>query len=124
MTSGYPYELKLPLAPYRFVWRDGEVAVSSGDTERIVTANNEFHAELASVAGNAVLAHLAGIVSRRVRWYYRIVAPLRAQESWAEHQELIDAVEAGDAEKASEVARRHTERTRSAHHPPAAAAIG
>ncbi len=22
MTSGYPYELKLPLAPYRFVWRD------------------------------------------------------------------------------------------------------
>jgi DNA-binding GntR family transcriptional regulator len=74
------------------------------------------------VAGNAVLAQLAGIVSRRVRWYYRMVAPLRAQESWAEHQELIDAVEAGDAEKAGEVARRHTERTRSAHHPPAAAA--
>ena len=22
MTSGYPYELKLPLAPYRFEWRD------------------------------------------------------------------------------------------------------
>jgi hypothetical protein len=22
MTNGYPYELKLPLAPYRFVWRD------------------------------------------------------------------------------------------------------
>ncbi len=22
MTERYPYELKLPLAPYRFVWRD------------------------------------------------------------------------------------------------------
>ncbi len=22
MTSSYPYELKLPLAPYRFEWRD------------------------------------------------------------------------------------------------------
>jgi len=22
MTSPYPYQLKLPLAPYRFVWRD------------------------------------------------------------------------------------------------------
>jgi hypothetical protein len=32
-------------------------------------------------------------------------------------------VEAGDAEKASEVARRHTERTRSAHHPPAAPSV-
>jgi DNA-binding GntR family transcriptional regulator len=108
------------VARLRAIWRDGEVAVTSGDTERIVAANNEFHAELASLAGNAILAQLAGIVGRRVRWYYRIVAPLRAQESWAEHLELIDAVEAGDAAKACEVARRHTERTRSAHHPPAA----
>jgi hypothetical protein len=30
MTSRYPYELKLPLAPYRFEWR-GEPAV---DTEK------------------------------------------------------------------------------------------
>ncbi len=108
-------------ARLRAIWRDGEVAVASGDTERIVAANNEFHAELANLAGNAVLAQLASIVSRRVRWYYRIVAPLRAQVSWAEHQELIDAVEAGDAEKAMEVARRHTEGTRSAHHQPDAA---
>jgi DNA-binding GntR family transcriptional regulator len=110
------------VARLRVIWRDGEAAVAAGDTERIVAASNEFHAELASVAGNAVLAQLLGIVSRRVRWYYRMVAPLRARESWAEHQELIDAVEAGDAGKASEVARRHTDRTRSAHHPPAAPA--
>jgi len=38
------------------------------------------------------------------------------------HQQLIDAVEAGDAQTASEVARRHTEKTRSAHHPPASPA--
>jgi hypothetical protein len=28
MTSGYPYELRLPLAPYRFEWRD-EAAVDA-----------------------------------------------------------------------------------------------
>ena len=28
MTTGYPYELRLSLAPYRFVWRD-EPAVSA-----------------------------------------------------------------------------------------------
>jgi DNA-binding GntR family transcriptional regulator len=102
----------------RAIWREGEIAVRSGETERIVIANNEFHAELARVAGNAVLAELAGVVSRRVRWYYRMVAPLRGQESWAEHRDLIDAVEAGDEERAAEVARKHTERTRSAYHRP------
>jgi DNA-binding GntR family transcriptional regulator len=108
------------VAQLRVIWQKGEAAVASGDAERIVTANNEFHAELARLAGNAVLADLAGIVSRRVRWYYRQVAPVRGQESWAEHLELIDAVEAGDQDGAAEVARRHTERTRSAYHRPSA----
>ena len=94
----------------------GAGAVASGETERIVAANNEFHAELARVAGNAVLADLARIVSRRVRWYYRQVAPLRGQQSWAEHRQLIDAVEAKDQERAAEIARKHTEGTRSAYH--------
>jgi DNA-binding GntR family transcriptional regulator len=108
------------VAQLRVIWQKGEAAVASGDAERIVTANNEFHAELARLAGNAVLADLAGIVSRRVRWYYRQVAPVRGHESWAEHLELIDAVEAGDQDGAAEVARRHTERTRSAYHRPSA----
>ena len=84
------------VARLRVIWHEGEHAVATGDTESVVAANNRFHAELARVAGNAVLADLAGIVSRRVRWYYRQVAPLRGHESWAEHAELIDAVAAGD----------------------------
>jgi DNA-binding GntR family transcriptional regulator len=79
------------VARLREVWRAGEAAAGSGDAGRIVAANDEFHAELAAAAGNAVLAELASIVGRRVRWYYRQVAPVRGQESWAEHQELIDA---------------------------------
>ncbi|HWG62570.1 MAG TPA: GntR family transcriptional regulator [Streptosporangiaceae bacterium] len=102
----------------RAIWEDGEAAAESCDTERIVAANNAFHAELARAAGNAVLAELAGIVSRRVRWYYRVVAPMRGHESWAEHKDLIDAIEAGDQTLAAEVARKHTERTRSAYHRP------
>src|SRR6202011_5986885 len=52
------------VARLRAIWRDGEIAVASGDTERIVAANNEFHAELASVAGNAVPAQLGPGVAR------------------------------------------------------------
>ena len=106
------------VARLRALWHEGEAAVESGETERVVTANNKFHAELALIAGNTVLADLAGIVSRRVRWYYRQVAPSRGHESWAEHWELIDAVEAGDESRAAEIARKHTERTRSAYHQP------
>ena len=106
------------IARLRAIWFEGQSAVASGETERVVAANNEFHAMLARVAGNAVLGDLARIVSRRVRWYYRQVAPLRGQKSWAEHRDLIDAVEAGDEERAAEIARKHTEGTRSTYHQP------
>jgi DNA-binding GntR family transcriptional regulator len=108
------------VARLRKIWRAGEAAAGSGDAGRIVAANDEFHAELAAAAGNAVLAELASILGRRVRWYYRQVAPVRGRESWAEHRELIDAVAAGDETLAAGIARQHTERARAAYHRPPA----
>ena len=104
------------VAALRAVWQEGVAAVESGDVTRTVTANNDFHAAVAEIAGNAVLAQLSEIVGRRVRWYYRKVAPARGHESWAEHAELIAAIEAADEDKASDLARMHTERTRTAYH--------
>lgn len=101
------------------ICRRGEAAIEAGDMASFVALNNEFHAGLVQVAGNAVLAELAEIVGRRVRWYYRMVAPMRGHESCAEHTEMLAAVAAGDAERAALIARRHTERTRTAYHRPA-----
>ena len=81
-------------------------------------ANNAFHAEVAVIGGNAVLAELANIVGRRVQWYYRMVAPARGHGSWAEHAEMIEAIASADAERAQALARSHTERTRQAYHRP------
>jgi DNA-binding GntR family transcriptional regulator len=108
------------LARLRLICHEGEAAVEAGDTGRFVAVNTQFHAELAGVAGNAVLAELADIVGRRVRWYYRQVAPVRGHESCAEHRDLVEAIENGDAERASAIARKHTERTRTAYHRPPA----
>lgn len=110
------------IARLRSVWSEGVGAVDSGDIERTVSANNSFHAAVAAVAGNAVLTELSEIVARRVRWYYRQVAPSRGHESWSEHASLLDAIEAGDEDKAAAIARAHTEGTRSAYHEPSAAA--
>src|SRR5215472_16472297 len=103
------------LVRLRAICRDGEAAVAAGDTERFVSLNNSFHAALAEVGGNAVLAELSAIVGRRARWYYRLVAPMRGHESCAEH---LAMVEAADGDQAAKVARGHVERTRNAYHRP------
>jgi DNA-binding GntR family transcriptional regulator len=104
------------VARLREICAEGQTAAAQDDLSRAVAANDAFHAEIAVVAGNAVLAELADIVGRRVQWYYRMVAPERSHGSWAEHAELIDAIESGDAEQAQQLARKHTERTRAAYH--------
>jgi DNA-binding GntR family transcriptional regulator len=106
------------LARLRQICREGEAAAEAGDFGAAVAANNAFHAEVAVVGGNAVLAELADIVGRRVQWYYRLVAPTRGHGSWAEHAEMIEAIESADAERAQALARKHTERTRQAYHRP------
>ena len=106
----------------REICREGQAAAEADDFGAAVAANNAFHAEVAAIGGNAVLAELADIVGRRVQWYYRMVAPTRGHGSWAEHAEMIEAIEAGDAEQAQALARRHTERTRQAYHRPRTAA--
>ncbi len=104
------------LARLREILAEGQAAVAQDDVSRAVAANDEFHAEIARIAGNSVLAELAGIVGRRVQWYYRMVAPERGPGSWPEHGELIDAIEAADADQAGVRAHQHTERTRAAYH--------
>jgi DNA-binding GntR family transcriptional regulator len=111
------------LARLRDICRAGEAAAEADDFGGAVAANNAFHTEIAAMGGNAVLAELADIVGRRVQWYYRMVAPARGHGSWAEHAEMIAAIEAGDQERARALARRHTERTRQAYHQPRPAAI-
>jgi DNA-binding GntR family transcriptional regulator len=103
------------VARLREICAEGQQAAEGADLRRALTANNSFHAEVALAAGNAVLAELAGLVARRVRWYYQLVNPERGTSSWPEHVELVDAIEAGDPDQAERLARRHTERTRAAY---------
>jgi DNA-binding GntR family transcriptional regulator len=102
----------------REIWQNGRAAADADDVSAAVSSNSAFHAAVAGIAGNSVLAGLAGIVGNRVRWYYRLVAPARSHESWAEHGELITAIEAHDENQAARLARGHSERTRRAYHEP------
>lgn len=90
----------------------GLAALKSDDIEGVVAANAEFHAAVAQFSGNRVLVELAGQVDRRVRWYYTPVARDRGEQSWIEHAALVDAIAAGDGDRAADIMREHTEHTR------------
>jgi DNA-binding GntR family transcriptional regulator len=96
--------------------QDGLNALAANDTEALVAANVALHAQINALAGNAVLARHIGLVERRWRWYYLPLAQPRGHDAWTEHAELIKAIAAGDAEQASSIMHRHTERTRKVYH--------
>src|SRR5580658_5572801 len=91
---------QVQVARLREICREGQAAADANDFGEAVTVNSVFHAEVAAIGGNAVLAELADIVGRRVQWYYRLVAPERGPGSRTEHGELIDAIEQHNAERA------------------------
>ena len=45
MTSSYPYQLRLPLAPYRFVWRDDAAIDAEKDATGAYTQERYTHAD-------------------------------------------------------------------------------
>ncbi|GAA4045317.1 GntR family transcriptional regulator [Nonomuraea soli] len=93
----------------------GRAAVEADDVEAAVATNSALHAQVVLQSGNKVLAELAAQVARRVRWYHTPVARQRGMTSWDEHQALIAAIEAGDADRAAHIMREHTEHTRSSY---------
>ncbi|MDP9793241.1 DNA-binding GntR family transcriptional regulator [Catenuloplanes nepalensis] len=96
--------------------RAGEKALAEDDQEGLVKANATLHAHVATMSGNRVLAGLIAQVDRRVRWYYRPIARSRGAEAWDEHRALIEVIASRNGKKASDMMRRHTERTRESYH--------
>ncbi|MCM2410524.1 MULTISPECIES: GntR family transcriptional regulator [unclassified Streptomyces] len=94
----------------------GEQAVAADDVDLAVATNAAFHAKVMELAGNVVLAELAGQVDRRVRWYYTPVARQRGTGSWIEHRSLIAAISSRDEQQATAIMRAHTEHTRRTYH--------
>jgi DNA-binding GntR family transcriptional regulator len=100
----------------------GEEALAADDEAGMVAANSALHAHILAMSANKVLAELIGLVDRRVRWYYRPIARARGREAWDEHREMIEVIASGNAKRAGDLMRRHTERTRKIYQQSAAAA--
>lgn len=85
-----------------------------GDMELQLEAGLEFHAQMRIMSGNAVAARLLDQLMIGLERYRQLVAssPGRGDEIVGEHQLILEAVAAGDAPRAAQVARAHIERAR------------
>lgn len=90
--------------------RRARQAMESEDVEVMSEANAAFHEELVLLSGNELLASLLEPLHGRLAWFFRL--NLEPGRVCGEHEELHAAIAAGDAERAVEVARRHTRSSR------------
>jgi len=90
----------------------GRAALKSGRLEEMVEADMEFHLWICRVAGNPLLADTIRLYWNHLRRAMGQVLqkPAHRQEVWNEHEEILEAVVAGDPAEASRRATRHATR--------------
>jgi DNA-binding GntR family transcriptional regulator len=77
--------------------------------------SQRFHHALAELAGNKALVDLLDRLTKRTRWYFSPRVLERTAGAWEEHDELCEAVAAGDEELAAHLMTRHMQATRSSY---------
>jgi DNA-binding GntR family transcriptional regulator len=84
-------------------------AAAAGELEAYLDEDRRFHLGLTELTGNPMLAAVVDDLRRRTRLpgLAGLVGSQELSASAAEHDELLDAVEAGDGDLAAAVMRRH-----------------
>jgi DNA-binding GntR family transcriptional regulator len=89
-----------------------EVARNNG--KQITELNSAFHTTIAVASRNQILVRLLEDLGKQVQWHFSAVATARGEHSWHEHEDILGAIEAGDAKRAGTLAVEHGERMQEA----------
>ncbi|THV32140.1 GntR family transcriptional regulator [Glycomyces paridis] len=89
-------------------------ACVDSDTAAPVDANADFHRELVAAAGNPLLTQIMEPLEARMRWLFHLTSgadpverdPARQRR---EHEALLEAIEAADADRAAAISLAHLE---------------
>lgn len=89
--------------------RQGEIA--QGDAKALVVLDEEFHSTLAAIAGQTLVwRHLQGLKAHLDRVRHLVSAVTPKDIMLDQHRAVVDAVAAGDPDKAEEAMRLHLRR--------------
>lgn len=90
-------------------------AVREGRLEEVPRLNSRFHEVIAEASGSEVLGQMIRQLSQKIAWVYAVGLTLRAEDSWREHEEILAALSAGDADRASALLGQHILRATTAY---------
>ncbi len=88
-----------------------ERAAQTGDTDRFFDINRQFHARLVRASGNTKLEEMHGQLVAQMGRLMKKSVELRGgtEQSAAEHRAILEAVDAGDPERAAQLMEQHIE---------------
>lgn len=84
----------------RDVLAEGHRAVAGGSYDELADLNSRFHALLADASANLTLTTIIAQLRDKIAWVYVSELDARAEDSWAEHAAMLEAIEASDPERA------------------------
>lgn len=96
------------------VLEQGAAAAAAGDVARLPGLNTEFHRVLGEAAHNTMLADTVERMSQLIEWVYTRRITQRGEMSWSEHRGIVDAIAAGDSDRAFAAACSHISNARQA----------
>ena len=85
-----------------------------GDSELFIDADMAFHQKIARISGNPIFAAVSGAMLGWLKSYHTEMLIWTGRENFtlAEHEEIIRAIEKGDADLAEKAMIKHLERSR------------
>ena len=89
-----------------------EFYISKRDTEHLKELDTEFHITIYKASGNRMLSKILSELHIKIKSYRKrsLLVPGRLEMSVLEHREILEAIEAKDAERADRLTSLHVER--------------
>jgi DNA-binding GntR family transcriptional regulator len=112
------------VAALRSVLDRARRATDEGDFPVVADLNSRFHTQVIEISGNRWLSSMSRALYSHVQWVFRIGVAQRAPHSWREHIDLVDAIEAGDPDRAERAALSHVDAASAAARARAGSAAG
>lgn len=87
----------------------GRAAIASDSAARMAAADFGFHGLLHQLSGNLLVTQTMALHWPQIRWLIGHASTMRSRwsQAWREHEAILAAITAGDAESAEFLAREH-----------------
>lgn len=85
----------------------GKAALAKGKAAALGPLNDDFHEALALASENESLSEMLGVMRLRSSLAFAMSDPEVQEQSWQEHQGILEAILAGDEDRAEALSRAH-----------------